>query len=153
MSPEVYESAKAIITAQANSLGLTVQWPNLDYAPPMPPGIWVSIDTAAESAETIELPNDQWLERGSIWIHTMLPIGIGIEQGLTYRKAFANAFRAAEPTTAGLHYAEHAYDPLSADDGLWRRLSLAVAYRYYDLMIPPVQASASFAGGGGMEPV
>jgi hypothetical protein len=147
MSPEVYADVKIIIAAEAAALGLPVQWPNIDFRTPPPPSLWLTIDLAAESSETIELGNRQWEERGSIWLHVMISLNSGIELALAYRKSLANAFRVAVPTTIGLYYGAHTYDPLSPDDGVWRRLSVAVSYRYYDTNTPEVRANAAFAGG------
>lgn len=139
-SPEVYADVKRIITAEAASLGLPVQWPNIDFTPPSPPSIWLTIDLAAEASEPYELGIGSWMERGSVWLHVMLAWGTGIDYGLQLRKALSNTFRFAQPGVSGLVYREHSFDPLSQDDGLWRRLSLAVAYTFSDI---PIGASAN----------
>lgn len=151
MSPEVYADVKLIIAAEATALGLPVQWPNIDFTPPAPPSLWLTIDLAAEASETIELGNKQWEEQGAIWLHVMIGLNSGIELALSYRKALANAFRSAIPTTVGLYYGSHAYDPLSPDDGVWRRLSVAISYRYYDINTADVHGSAAFPGVADMD--
>ena len=152
MSPEVYSDVKLIIAAEAAALGIPVQWPNIDFRPPSPPSLWLTIDLAAEASETIELGNKHWEEQGAIWLHVMISLNSGIELALAYRKSLANAFRAAVPTTIGLYYGSHAYDPLSPDDGVWRRLSVAISYRYYDINTADVHANAAFTGGADLEP-
>ena len=150
VSPEVWTDAKAIIEATALDLALPLDLPNEDFTTPEPPAAWVSIDVGGDAAETIELGGLTWEERGAIWVHCMLPFNSGIADGLAWRKAFSVAFRAAQPTVEGLYYRDHSFDPLSSDDGVWRRLSLVVRYEYDDRLTNNMLARAKFEGGSGM---
>lgn len=148
MSPEVWQAAKTIIVATAADLNVPVDLPNEDFSPPAPPALWVSTDIGGEASQTIELGNLTWVERGSVWIHVMASLNTGIDTALAYRKAFSVAFRADTPTPPGLYWRDHAFDPMSADDGLWRRLSLIVRYDFDDRLVPTQFASARLAGAG-----
>jgi hypothetical protein len=132
VSPEVWQECRTIIAATADEYQLPVEYPNDDFTVPEPLNAWVSIDIGGDAAETIELGNLSWIERGSVWIHIMVPFNSGIVDGLTWRKAFSTAFRASTPTTPGLFWRDHSFDPLSPDDGPWRRLTLIVRYDYDD---------------------
>lgn len=135
MSPEVYQDVKLILTATATSLSLPMELPNEGFSPPEPTNTWVSIDVGGDAAETIELGNLTWLENGAVWIHLMIPLGNGIEAALAQRKSFSVAFRATPPTVEGLHYRDQTFEPLGADDGVWRRLTLIVRYDYNDIQV------------------
>ena len=148
MSPEVWSAAKAIILDTASGLGVSVELPNERFSAPQPPSIWVSTDLAGEASETIELGSLTWIERGSVWIHVMAALNIGVDLALAYRKSFSVAFRGDVPTLQGLHWREHSFDPLGADDGVWRRLSLAVRYEFNDRLSESSLASAELGGSG-----
>jgi hypothetical protein len=142
MSPEVYLDARAVIEGALADLAnnsppviISPEWPNELFEPPEPLQPWLSIDIGGDVAETIELGGRTWEETGAIWLHFMLPIGIGIEDGLTWRKAFSVAFRDAIPTVEGLYYRDHVFDPLGAEDGVWRRLSLIIRYEFNDILL------------------
>lgn len=140
MSPDVWNDAKPIIAATAaavtdnNGGPLLVEWPNESFSVPDPPNAWLSIDIGGEAAEALELGGKYWEERGAIYLHLMLPMFNGVDKGLAWRKAFSVAFRAAVPSTQGLYYDSHSFDPLGPDDGVWRRLTLIVRYRFTDLL-------------------
>lgn len=149
MSPEVWSAAKDIIVATAAGLGTPVAMPNEDFSPPHPPSLWVSTDLGGEASETIELGGITWIERGAVWIHVMAPLNIGIDLALHYRKAFSVAFRAdTSPAVPGLYWRDHSFDPLGADDGVWRRLSLIVRYEFDDRLANSEIGSAVMSGGG-----
>jgi hypothetical protein len=142
VSPEVWLDAKAVIDATLTGLAsnsppviIFPEYPNELFEPPEPIQTWLSIDIGGDVAEPIELGGKTWEETGAIWLHLMLPIGDGIENGLTWRKAFSVAFRAAIPTVQGLYYRDQSFDPLGAEDGVWRRLSLIIRYEFNDILI------------------
>src|ERR1044072_7570252 len=148
MSPEVWSAAKGIILNTATGLGVPVELPNERFAPPHPPSIWISTDLGGEASETIELGGLTWIERGAVWIHVMAALNIGVDLSLAYRKAFSVAFRRGVPTLQGLHWRDHSFDPLGADDGVWRRLSVAVRYEFDDRLSDSESASAQLGGSG-----
>lgn len=145
MSPEVWLDARAIILDTAANYGLAVELPNEDFDMPNPPSSWISIDLGGDASETLEIGNRWWEERGAIWVHVMVPFNSGVIDGLTWRKAFSVAFRGAVPTVEGLYYRDHAFDPLGADDGIWRRLSLIVRYEFDDILVNTQLAHARMA--------
>ncbi len=148
MSPDVWKDAKAVIADTAAQLNIPVEWPNEMLARPSGTATWLAVEGAAESAESYELGNTVWDEHGTIWLHIMIPIGLGIDIALAQRKAFSVAFRVTSPTP-GLYYRAHAFDPLGPDDGMYRRLSLLVRYEWTDLVNPNVVfAEAAFHGFG-----
>jgi hypothetical protein len=141
MTPEVWDDARARIATVAADLGLPVAWPNEDgqtwVAPPVP---WLEIEASSAASAPIEIGGGIWREDGTIWLHLMLPLGTGIRDGLVQRKAFSAAFRsdggALPGAPVGLFYRDHTFDPLGADDGVYRRLSLLIHYDYQDIVTP-----------------
>lgn len=150
MSPEVWKDVKTLITQEAARQNLTVEWPNeMLSRNSTATASWVAVEVAAESAEAYELGGAVWDERGTIWLHIMIPMGEGIDTALAQRKAFSVAFRLAQPIE-GLYYRDHAFDPLGQEDGVYRRLSLMVRYEFTDIVNPHLTfADVAFRANSG----
>ena len=83
MSPVVWRDAIPRIQAVAATLGIPVELPLEDAGPrPSPPGYWISISVAANSAGPMEIGYDAWIQDGQIFISLMCPVGSGMENGL-----------------------------------------------------------------------
>jgi hypothetical protein len=138
MSPIVWQDVLPRVQTAAAAIGLVVSLPNEDAGPrAIPPAPWLDIEVAAESAGAMEMGGRLWLERGSIFLHVMIPVGTGVLPGLTLRKALSVAFRNVQNAPAGLIYSREgqAFDPMGpgTDDGVYRRLTLIVRYDYQDI--------------------
>lgn len=137
MSPVVWNDALPRILAAAASVNLIVELPNEEAGPrPVPPQPWLDIEVAADAAMPLEMGGAIWEEHGQIFLHVMIPVGSGILDGLTIRKALSVAFRAVSGAPNGLVYRQgQAFDPMGpgTDDGVYRRLSLIIRYDYQDV--------------------
>lgn len=137
MSPLVWDDVLPRVVAAATAAGLIIEVPNEDAGPrPSPPAPWLDIEVAAESAAPMEMGAHIWEERGSIFLHVMIPLGTGIRDGLVARKALSVAFRDVTGTPNGLVYRTgQSFDPMGpgSDDGVYRRLTLIIRYDYQDI--------------------
>ena len=97
-------------------------------------GMYLMFETAAQTADRIELSGQVWSEEGQVWIHVMSPAGNGARPALVVRKAMAGAFRFADDLPVGLVYLGCSFPPpeTGEEQGNWVRFSLAVDYRYQD---------------------
>lgn len=139
MSPEVWDDCIPRIQAVATQLGITFEMPNEEAGQrPSPPQPWLDIEVASQSSAAIELGDDAWVEDGQIFLHLMIPIGTGWRDALVKAKAFEVAFRGINTTTPeGLVYRDNqSSDPMAnKDDGMYRRLTVIVNYKFYDKLI------------------
>ena len=106
-------------------------WPNDPFVKPEPPAPWLAVEAYGDGSEPIELGLEAaWLEEGSIDVHVMIPVGSGISTGLAIRKEVQDLFRGIEP--AELSYDGAALNRLgpTADDKLYRPLTVRIFYRY-----------------------
>lgn len=137
-SPVVWEDAFARAQAAASPLGLVVldilAQDGSDHVGP-----WVYFEMASALSDRLGMGELVDEETGQVWMHVMVPRGSGAPQALAMRKALSVAFRV--PLTAmprGLFYDGQTADPPDADDtGNWARFSLAVDYRYQDIIGGP----------------
>ena len=139
MSPEVWDDCIPRIQAVATQLGISFEMPNEPPGPrPTPDQTWLDIEVASQSSAAIELGDDVWMENGQIFLHLMVPIGTGWRDALVKAKAFQVAFRGINTTTpAGLVYRDNqSSDPMAnKDDGMYRRLSVIVNYKFQDKLV------------------
>jgi hypothetical protein len=147
MSPEIWDDARARITAACSALvpPLPVQWPNEDKIDTTGGGngnngslgqpiMWLDIEAAGAGSDIIEITGRIWKEDGTIFLHLMIPLNTGIRDGLIIRKTLSEAFRFVTDQPPGLFYRSQDFDPLGPDtgDGSFMRLSLLVRYDYQD---------------------
>jgi hypothetical protein len=140
MSPEVFDDFVPRVQAAATTLGIGVALPNEDASSirPVPPAPWLDIEVSAQATTAIELGGTVWDEQGTIYLHLMIPVGVGMRDGLVMRKALATTFRGITDAAVGLAYRnDMAMDPMGpgTDDGVYRRLSLLVRYHYQDMSV------------------
>lgn len=136
-SPEVWAEARARVQSVADALGMFVAWPNEDSQEPeaLPDGslpLWAAVEIEADAAQPYEVGGSMWQETGRVSVHVLIPSGMGIAEGLSARKAFANAFRSQAP--GALLWDDFAFPPGGADtaEGNWFRLSVGIGYRFTD---------------------
>lgn len=133
-SPEVWDDALARATAAAAALGVPIVEVAMQDTSDRS-GIFLMIETRADTSDRIELDGLVWEELGQVWVHVMTPTGSGSRPALVVRKAVAGAFRFAANTAPGLVYLGCSFPPPDSGDrpGNWARFSLAVDYRYQDI--------------------
>lgn len=133
-SPEVWADARARLEAAAPGLGVAFAWPNEEFTLPADPSaLWVAVEIAGDLAELVELGGGAWAETGSLYLHVMVPVGSGLTDGLMLRKRLALLFRGvAEPGGPAWYDARMDLAGPPDDSGLYRPLSLAIAYRFQD---------------------
>jgi hypothetical protein len=143
MSPEVWTDVRQRVGAVASGIGLRVVWPNEDAVPPVgiaepQPKPFLDIEVAGQITVPVEITSQIWQEQGTIFLHVMIPVGTGVDNGLAVRKQFSEAFRQVTDAPEGLTYWDQSFDPLgpSTDDGVYRALSLLVRYYYQDITLP-----------------
>lgn len=145
MSPEVWLSARALITEIAKAEGVHVEWPNEDNGKrPPPPAMWISVEAMSNTAGPLQIGYDAWHERGQIFIHVMVPIGEGVLDGFTLRKTFATAFRALnyrlDVLPVGLNFSDDQSSDLlgpATEDGMFVPMTLVIRYLYQDKLTAP----------------
>jgi hypothetical protein len=141
MSPEVWDDCIPRIQAVADAQGITFEMPNEPALQrPQPPQPWLDIEVASQSSVQMEIGDDAWIEEGQIYLHLMIPIGTGWRPALVMAKAFQVCFRGINKTTPpGLVYRDNqSSDPMAnKDDGMYRRLSVIVNYKFQDKLVAP----------------
>lgn len=131
-NPIVWADAKARIAAQAEQLGLAVEWPN--EGPPAAPGTYLRAEIHSSGAAQLDLDNTVWVERGYVAVDLMVPAGTGFDEANAARHALGVAFRRGIPPQ-GLRYLETGALPGEQGDdaGAWYRLTLTIAWSFQDL--------------------
>ena len=136
-SPVVWQDAFDRATASATPLGLVVK-DALAQDQETNTGPWVYFETTSASSGRLGMGEIVDEETGQIWLHLLVPRGYGALPALERRKALSVAFRVPDGTAPeGLYYDGKTYDPPDSDQtGNWVRFSLAVTYRYQDIVLP-----------------
>lgn len=99
---------------------------------------WVLFEVASADGDRLGVGEIVDEETGQIWLHLFVPRGSGALPALERRKALSVAFRVPDGAAPeGLYYDGKSYDPPDSDqEGKWVRFSLAVTYRYQDIVLP-----------------
>ncbi|MDW7555381.1 hypothetical protein D9623_33620 (plasmid) [Azospirillum brasilense] len=120
----VYDAIRAKV--EADWSGTPVSWPNEAFDPP-PGDHWIALEFEGRlwSQESIgggDPAEERWDENGSIWVHSIAPIGVGERTQRLNATNFINMFRGTEIGAIEFQDCEIAAGGAD-DDGAWWRIT------------------------------
>lgn len=128
MSPEPWNDARARLEAAA--LGHPIEWPNERFVTPSPPRPWLSVQADGDVLEPIEIGPGAWEERGTLYVHVMVPAGTGSTTARQIAKDVANIYRGAAGYTVYRRASIGAGVP--DENGLWFVTTVSIDWTYTD---------------------
>lgn len=139
-SPVVWDHAYAVASAAAQTDSLKV----LDAGaqnPSVPSGPYWLIETASSRGDRAEMGSKLSEENGTIWLHLMMPPGLGTPPALAFTKRMSDWFRKAQDgqfnnMPEGLVYYSQSDDPPDLNqEGSRVRFSVSFDYQYRDILV------------------
>ena len=133
-SPVPWADAKALLQTALATVPATIPiaWPNVAFANPSPPTIWISVDSVGRSLEQIELGGRSWQEEGTLYVYIMAPAGFGTEQSRQLAKTITNGFRNLGPRDVVYYAACIGQGNRDETDGSWWIMPVTIDWRWQD---------------------